>query len=213
MPYNTPGFIGEPLAELPQKLGERAAQNITFIYNKFNPTGGKLMDSTFIPWIFGAFTVLGVAYFLYTIFLGGDLGDGADIGSDGSEFGFTVVAAFLAVFGAVGLLGWFSGWSLPITLLAALGVALLAGRSVMALLRLVMRQQSTSVTHIGDLIGQSARVTIDTPAGATGEVMVEGEYVGKYAIKEISGAALHRGDHVEIVDSSSGILQVKKKRG
>lgn len=171
-----------------------------------------MMDSTFMPWIFGVFTVIGVAYFLYTIFLGGELGDGADSGSDGSEFGFTIVAAFLAVFGAVGLLGWFSGWSLPVTLLAALVVALGAGRGVMALLRLVMRQQSTSVTHIGDLIGESARVTIDTPPGTTGEVLVEGEYVGKYAIKEINGAALRRGDHVEIVDTSSGILQVKKKR-
>jgi|FLYN01.1.fsa_nt_gi membrane protein implicated in regulation of membrane protease activity len=167
------------------------------------------MDNSLIPWIFGVFTLAGLAYFVYVIVLGGADAGGID---DGGEFGFAVVAAFLAVFGAAGLLGWFSGWNLGVTLALALVFALVTGRGVLALLRYVMRQQSTSVTNINDLIGQSARVTIDTPAGTTGEVMVEGEYVAKYPVKEITGAALRRGDHVEIVDASSGMLRVKKKR-
>ncbi|MEZ4671616.1 MAG: hypothetical protein R3E39_27245 [Anaerolineae bacterium] len=57
-----------------------------------------------------------------------------------------------------------------------------------------------------------AKVTIDVPEGKTGEVIIEGKFVQRYPVKETSGAALRRGDQVEVVDINGGILYVKKKR-
>ena len=171
------------------------------------------MDSL-LPYIFGAITLAGVLYFIYSLFFGGDGVDGGDIGDASSDGNFTlmVAAAFAAGFGAVGLLGTLSGWALLTTLAFGLVFGLVIGRVVLSALRFVMRQQSTSVAHVDGLIGSSARVTIDTPEGVISEAMVEGEYVQKYAIKEVNGAALHRGDVVEVVNAEGSVLFVKKKR-
>jgi membrane protein implicated in regulation of membrane protease activity len=167
------------------------------------------MDSNTLTWIFGTVTALSVGYFLFSIITNASDASGY---SDG-EFGLTIAAAFFAMFGAVGLLGTLSGWSVIVTLVAALIVGLVAGRAVFAFLRFIMRQQSVENTEqINDLIGKSARVTIDSPEGKTGEAIIEANYVLKYAVKEINSEALQRGDTVEIVDTASGILFVKKKR-
>jgi membrane protein implicated in regulation of membrane protease activity len=169
------------------------------------------------PYIFGAITLVGVIYFLFNIVFGDtdadfDMGDaGGDLDGDG-DFGTMIVAAFLAAFGAFGLLGTLSGWGLPLTLGVAAVAGLLIGRGALALLRLVARQQSTAVTRDAALIGSSARVTIDAPPGATTEVIIEDGYVTKYAAREVDSHALSRGDHVDVVNVENGTLYVKKKR-
>jgi membrane protein implicated in regulation of membrane protease activity len=171
--------------------------------------------SNSLTWVFGAMTLLGVLYFLITILSGSDLiGDidlpGIDVG-DG--FGCTILAVFLAGFGSIGLLGVSSGWNLVTTIIAALVFGLILGRLAVGLLRYVFRQQSGTIQpREGQLIGTSARVTIDSPEGKTGEAMIEGEHIEKYPVKEVNGAALRRGDHVEFVEINGGILYVKKKR-
>lgn len=165
---------------------------------------------TISPFIFGAITLAGMLYFIYSLFFGGDM-DVGDASGDG-DFTLMVAAAFASAFGAVGLLGTLSGWALITTLAFALVFGFVIGRVVLLVLRFVMRQQSTSVSRVDGLIGSSARVTIEAPAGAISEAMVEGQYVQKYAIKEINGAALHRGDVVEVVDTDGSVLFVKKKR-
>lgn len=165
---------------------------------------------TISPFIFGAITLAGMLYFIYSLFFGGDM-DVGDASGDG-DFTLMVAAAFASAFGAVGLLGTLSGWALITTLAFALVFGFVIGRVVLLVLRFVMRQQSTSVSRVDGLIGSSARVTIEAPAGAISEAMVEGQYVQKYAIKEINSAALHRGDVVEVVDTDGSVLFVKKKR-
>jgi membrane protein implicated in regulation of membrane protease activity len=171
--------------------------------------------SNSLTWIFGLMTLIGVLYFLFTILSGNDLfGDihvpGLDL-MDG--FGCTILAVFLAGFGSIGLLGISSGWNIITTIIAALVFGLVLGRLAIGVLRFVFRQQSgTVVEREGRLIGVSARVTIDSPEGTTGEAMIEGEHVEKYPVKEVNGAALRRGDHVEVVEINGGILYVKKKR-
>ena len=184
-----------------------------------------------MEWIFLAFMVTGLAYLLLMIFSG--IGDVIPIDVDGalegtgidslmgldvegaddvSGLGCSVIAAFLAGFGAVGLTGTVSGWN-PVVILA--GAVLFGwglGRAVVAVLRFVFNQQSTEVFHNEDLIGLSARVTINSAADTTGEVIVESGEVRKYPVQELSGAALKRGDTVEIVNVSGRFLQVKKKR-
>ena len=167
-----------------------------------------------LPYIFAAITLAGVLYFLYSLFFGADGSDSLDVGdtSGDGEFTLLAAAAFASVFGAVGLLGSLSNWNLLLTLAVAIGLGVVIGRGVLALMRFVIRQESTKVEQIDHLIGSSGRVTIDTPAGTTSEAMLEGEYVQKYAIKEVNGAELHRGDVVEVVDADNSILYVKKKR-
>ncbi|MFO7322079.1 MAG: hypothetical protein DIU68_010130 [Chloroflexota bacterium] len=173
----------------------------------------QLTDLT--PYIFGAITLAGVLYFLYSIIFGEVSGDGGpdlEVADDAGKFGCTIIAAFLAAFGAVGLLGTLSNWGLPLTLGASVVFGLVIGRIIMAVLAYVVRQQSTERHRIDDLIGVSARVTIDTPAGATGEAMVETAYVSKYPVRDVTNSPLSRGDYVEVVDVRDGTLYVKKKR-
>lgn len=133
-------------------------------------------------------------------------------GGEASGLGCGVIAAFLAGFGAVGLTGSIGGWNPLAMLVAAVLFGWLLGRAIVALLRFVYAQQSTDVFRSETLIGQSARVTIDSPAGKIGEAMVEEGEIRKYPIKEMSGLALQRGDTVEIVDINGRFLRVKKKR-
>ncbi|MFN8421675.1 MAG: hypothetical protein U0528_20875 [Anaerolineae bacterium] len=168
----------------------------------------------FLPYIFAAITLAGVLYFLYSLFFGGNETDSFDAGDHGGDGDFTLLvgAAFASVFGAIGLLGSLSHWNLPLTLVIAVAVGLLIGRLVLTVMRFVIRQQSPQVDHRDLLIGNSGRVTIDSPAGMVGEAMVQGKYIHKYAIKEVGEAELHRGDVIEVVDADSSVLYVKKKR-
>jgi membrane protein implicated in regulation of membrane protease activity len=185
-----------------------------------------------MAFVFGALMLLGVLYLLLMIFSG--LGHAIDMDVDGaldksglsavfgldktaadeaSGLGCSVIAAFLAGFGAVGLTGTLLDWPLPLILIAALVVGVLLGRGVARALRFVYAQQSTAVYANEELIGQFARVTINSAAGKTGEALVEGDHILKFPIREVGGAELRRGDTVEIVDVQGRFLLVKKKRG
>jgi membrane-bound ClpP family serine protease len=166
--------------------------------------------SDLLPYIFGAITLAGLIYFAFSLVGGGDQSIGGFGDTDGG-FGCMILAAFLSVFGVIGLLGTLSGWNLILTLVAAIAIGLLIGRLIMAILRFVMNQQTPTIVS-EDLIGMIARVTIDTPAGKTGEAIMDNPHVSKFPVRETSGAELKRGDQVEVVDFSSGILYVKRKR-
>lgn len=167
------------------------------------------------PYIFGAITLVGVLYFAYNIIFGGLIDGDVDLSIDpdaDANFGTTIVAAFLAAFGAFGLLGTLSSWDMLLTLVVAVLAGALIGRAALVVLRYVVRQQSTVITGNDALIGSSARVTIDSKAGTTAQVMVEDGYVNTYAAREVDNLALKRGDHVEIINVENGTLYVKKKR-
>lgn len=182
--------------------------------------------------IFGAMLVGGLLYLLLMIV--GGIGETLDVDIEGavkgtgidavlgldspdsseiSGLGCSVIAAFMAGFGAVGLVGSLSGWPVLIMLGVALVFGLLMGRAVSAALRFVYAQQSTSVYSNDEMIGLSARVTINSAPGKTGEAIIESGQVLKYPVKEVSGAELKRGDTVQVVDVQGQVLLVKKKRG
>lgn len=183
-----------------------------------------------MEWIFGGLMVFGLLYLLLMIFgsalelgdvdglmestgmdsvFGLDTPDAAEI----SGLGCSVIAAFLAGFGAVGLAGTLSGWSLVVSLIGAVLIGLVFGRVVVQALVFVYRQQTEAVGSIDRLIGESARVTIDSAPGKTGEAIIESGEITKYPIREINDAELRRGDTVEVVNVQGRVLQVKKKRG
>lgn len=179
-----------------------------------------------MEWVFGTFLLVGLVYLILTI-VGGvfdslDLGiDGAleaigldvVLGLEGSEaagLGCSVLAAFAAAFGAVGLVSTLSGWGVILSLLVALAVGMVMARLSSAALRYVYAGQHSDVRSIQELIGKTGRVTIGSSAGESGEIMVETEEVARYVVKEMDGSALERGDIVEIILVDDRYLRVRK---
>lgn len=183
-----------------------------------------------MEFIFGAMLVFGVGYLLLMII--GGIGNATDFGIDGifhdlhldalfaldadttgeiTGIGCSVIAAFAAGFGAVGLTATRLGWNTIIALVISLMLGYLLAFAVSRFMVFVMASQSTERFSSQDLIGFSARVTINTASGQTSEVMVEEGQTLKYAAKEINGAELKRGDIVQIVDVEGTFLRVKKK--
>lgn len=179
--------------------------------------------------VFGGIMLFGLLYLLMMIF--GGLGEALDFGVDGAMesigldsifgisdgggeatgLGCSVIAAFLAGFGAVGLTGTVSGWSLLPMLLLAFAFGWLLARGVAVVMKYVYAQESTDVYSIDSMIGKTARVTIDSAAGKTGEVIIEDGQILKYPVQEVDGEALKRGDMVLIVDVNGRFLRVKKQ--
>jgi len=180
------------------------------------------MDTTTsTAWIFIAIMTVGVTYLLISIVLGDliDFDTDTDVDTsldgDGAEargLSCSVISVFLAGFGAVGLLGSLSGFPLIPSIIAGVVFGIILGRSMTAILQYVMRQQSNDLLTTDALIGSFARVTVDIPAGQTGEALVESDTVIKYATKAVSDEViLKKGDYVEIIDVKNGRIYVKKK--
>lgn len=180
--------------------------------------------------VFGAIMAIGLLYLFLTI-LGG-LGEFLDFGVDGaldslgidtlfgigdasgagdaSGIGCMVLSVFLAVFGGVGLAGSLAEWDIAVTVLLSLGIGWMLTRVTAAILKPIVTQDSTDVFSKSSLIGKTARVTIESPAGKTGEVMIDAGQTLKYPVKEVNDEALHRGDTVEIIAVEGRFLKVRK---
>ena len=198
------------------------------------------MDASLIPWIFAAIMTAGVTFLLISIFLGGftdlDVDTHAHVNvdihghhflgdlvgdlfgdhggtSDSHNLGCMVIAAFFTGFGAIGLFGSLAGWHVFFSTLAGLAFGLIFGRSTAAVIRFVVRQESTDLFKEDSLIGARARITINVPAGKIGEAIVEDKSRMKFRVRAVGEeVALRKGDDVEIVDVREGCLYVKKKR-
>ncbi len=180
------------------------------------------MDTSSIPWIFVAIMTIGVTYLLISIVFGGLIDFDGDIDIDGAldateseatGLGCSVISAFLSGFGSVGLLGSLSGLSLIGSIIAGVIFGVIVGKLFTTVMQYVLRQQSNDLLTTQSLIGKMARITVDIPAGQTGEALVESESLIKYAVKAVSDEVeLKKGDYVEIIDVHDGRIFVKKKR-
>lgn len=176
---------------------------------------------------FAAVMTAGVVFLLFSIFFGEvadidadvdvdiDVDGGLDLDvGDGTEargLGCTVIAAGMAGFGSVGLMGSLAGWTLLYTVIVAVAFGLLFGRSTMAILNWVVRQQSNDLMTTQSLIGLEARITVDTPPGQIGEAMVQADSIIKYPVRALDETVmLHKGDVVRVYDVVNGRLVVSK---
>lgn len=140
-----------------------------------------------------------------------DMGaDASDASGDVQGIGCLTISAFLAMFGAIGLVGSLSERSLWLILLIGVIISYAVARIVAELLKYVYRQQDNTAFSQRDLIGKTARATINAAPGTTGEVMVEMGGMLRYPVKEINGSALNRGDEVRIIDVDGRTLKVEK---
>ncbi len=186
-----------------------------------------------IPWCFGSIMVLGVGYLLITLVFGevaeaaGGLLEGVEgtlegLGLElfpetaaGDETGKGIscglIAAFLAGFGVLGTLASLFGAGAGISILAALVSGIFFGGLYFAFIGFLTRQEASTALKVSDLIGSTARVTTNTPAGQTGEAFLEVRSQRKrYPIRELHGQALARGDLVQVERLEGGTLFVVK---
>ena len=174
----------------------------------------------FFTIIFG----LGALYLLLMIFSG--LGDALDInlnfgdtdlsGTDSlgeaTGIGLNVIASFMVAFGAIGLSGSLAGWHLGVILVVATSVGYIVARLLSRFIRFIYAQQSDTIESSQRLVGMMARVTINSPAGKTGEAIIEGDqHITKYAVREVDNLPLSRGDRVQVISLTGRLLNVKKK--
>ncbi len=141
--------------------------------------------------------------------------DGADdvatsASADVQGVGCMTIASFMAVFGSIGLAGVLSGRSLWLILLVGAVISYAVARLVTELLKYIYRQQDNTAYSKQDLVGKTARATINSAEGKTGEVMVELGGLLKFPVREVNRAALSRGDEVLIVGIDGRYLQVQK---
>jgi hypothetical protein len=136
--------------------------------------------------------------------------DGIDATQEVRGFGCAVLAAFMTGFGALGLAGSLSGWTLVQTLAVAVACGVAMSWAASRAFKWVVRQQHTSVVKDKDFVGVMARMTIDTPADKVGEALVEGKSLMKYAVKEVNLIELKKGDYVTVVGMGKGYLEVRK---
>jgi membrane protein implicated in regulation of membrane protease activity len=141
--------------------------------------------------------------------------DGADdvatsASADVQGVGCMTIASFMAVFGAIGVVGVLSERSLWLILVVGVVISYAVARLVTELLKYVYRQQDNTAYSKQDLVGKTARATINSAEGKTGEVMVEMSGVLKFPVREVNSAALSRGDEVLIVGVDGRYLQVQR---
>jgi len=178
--------------------------------------------------VFGVILLVGLVY-LFLMILGG-IGSSLDFGVDGalesigldSVFGMTsgggdasglgcaILSVFFAMFGAVGVVGSLAGWNIAVILFLSTLIGWMIARVAVAVMKPLVGQDSTDLFSKKSLVGKIARVTIESPAGKTGEVMIEAGQIYKYPVKEVNGEALHRSDRVEILEINGRILIVRR---
>lgn len=176
------------------------------------------MDSlTLSPWLPGLLLIVGVGYLLINLLIG-ELDFGADVGLDAAMetgdgalgIGCNVIAVFCVGSGALGVVGALSAWNPILTILLSLLLGLILGRIFQKFLQFAMQQQSNDPLTKDKLIGLTARVTVNVPAGKMGEALVEEVERMKYTIKNVADVPLQKGDMVRIIDVQAGRLLVRK---
>lgn len=162
-----------------------------------------------------------VVWFLVAGIDDGGGGEGAEGGLDGGE-GISAVmfrllplnslAIAAAGFGVTGLALSAFGTSSGTTLVAAIGVAVLAALLNTVVFSFLRRTESTTEVHDADLAGSIGRVVVPIDAGHRGRIAISaGDQPVYLSAQGIPGAtALEAGDPVLVVEVRDGIARVTR---
>lgn len=147
------------------------------------------------------------------------MGLDSDVDLDGDFFGFgisplkpIIIAAFVTVFGGIGIIAEKNNLgdyiSLLIALVTALGISFLIFRFILVPL---YRHQSKDVVDKNGLIGHIAKVRLTIKDGNFGKIIyvVEGNTYSAPA-KSDSNETIDKGDEVVIVEIRDNVFYVKK---
>jgi membrane protein implicated in regulation of membrane protease activity len=171
---------------------------LSFILGEISDVGGGLLH--------------GLDSFLnsFGLDLVSDGGDGGAHDGAANPFNIRNIAAFLAFFGATGVisLGYFDTGSA-----VSVGISLVAGVfgawAMWRVTRLIAAQAGSSEARLTDFLGQSARVTVAIPPGGPGTVIltVRGQ-TQSWAARSESGEAIAAGTTVRVTSREGGTLMV-----
>lgn len=153
-----------------------------------------------------ALAVLGIQV-IFTLFLGMDDGmDGMDVGDHDSGMGiFSIrgITAFFTGFGWTGVICTKQGFGLPLTVFLALLVGGTMMVAIYAMMRMLMRLQSSGSLDYGNAVGQMGTVYLTIPpvqrAGGQVETMIQGRLVTAEALQKGS-VPLQPGTKVKVVE-------------
>lgn len=128
-----------------------------------------------------------------------------------SPFSLRTVAMFAVGFGAGGLIGKGLGWSDPLSLAPASGVALVTASVMWFFLRFLYGEQGSTSIQATDYLGLVGRVIIAVPAGKPGQValIVKGQRMNVAARSE-DGSPIPAQTEVEVVSMEGGMVVVKR---
>jgi len=177
---------------------------------------------------FSAFTVfLAIAalgfLFLVVSFLFGEVfghgdpgGHAADVHGDTHGVGFfntRVVSVFITAFGGFGAIGVHLGYRAEISTLVGLVGGAVFGGIIYLFANFLYKQQASSGTLVGDLVGLTAEVSVAIPKGGLGQVRCSlGENVVEKLARTVDGEAVPANTSVKI-DSVAGETLLVRRAG
>lgn len=167
--------------------------------------------------LFWVFFGVGVVYTVISFCLGQlfdffDFDSDFEIGSNISPMKPAVIAAFVTIFGGVGIILMKSKLSFIISALIAFTIAVTVSFVIYRFIIVKLYQsQNTSAVERQKLIGQKAKVTLTIRQGGYGKItyVVNGNIYNSPA-KTDSGDAVEKGTDVEIIYIDKNTYYVKK---
>jgi membrane protein implicated in regulation of membrane protease activity len=138
---------------------------------------------------------------------------GHDAGGEGtiSIFSTKVIATMLMGFGAAGAIARYYGCGYPASSIIGVVFGLILAGAMFALLELIAKQQSSSVSRSEDVVGSTGIVTVSIGADDPGEVGVTcgGRYMN-YSARSAARKAIGKGRQVKIVAAQGGSVSVEE---
>jgi len=175
---------------------------------------------------FSAFTVfLAIAaigfLFLVVSFLFGELfghsdlgGHAADVHGDMHGVGFfntRVVSVFITAFGGFGAIGVHLGYRTEISTLIGLVGGGVFGGVIYLFANFLYRQQASSGTLVGDLVGLTAEVSVAIPKGGLGQIRCSlGENIVEKLARTVDGEGIPANTSVKIESVAGETLLVRR---
>lgn len=143
----------------------------------------------------------------------------SDYDVTGSPFGRLIalrpstIAAFVTVFGGMGMIAGQKGYSLHLTLAWSLGLGLLSALAITHLvINPLQKAQNTSAIPQAELIGWDAVVTLGMEGKSFGQIAYSANHnIYTAPAKSKTGRKLYKGDDVTIAEIDRGVFYVKRR--
>ena len=135
------------------------------------------------------FLILIVSFVMGEIFDLGDWFGHHDIDTHGGGPSFLsgrILSVFVTAFGGFGAIGIHSGFGMGVSTAMGLASGFVFGGLVYAFVRFLHGQESSSNIRVGDLVGNSAEVTVAIPKGGLGQVRCQ---LGESVVEKIARSA------------------------
>ena len=148
------------------------------------------------------FLILIVSFVMGEIFDLGDWFGHHDMDTHGAGPSFLsgrILSVFVTAFGGFGAIGIHSGFGVGVSTAMGLASGFVFGGIMYVFVRFLHGQESSSDIHVGDLVGNTADVTVAIPKGGLGQVRCSmGESVVEKIARSVDGEEIASNTLVKI---------------